>query len=75
MASIGYDEIGGGTPTLTSSENQALIDAPAYVYTAEPNQEIFKLWVYVGGLGGDGSGVEVGVANVSSGTSSAPLVT
>lgn len=74
MAIIGYNSIGGSTPTRTSASNQGLIDAGAYDYVAAADQEVFRLWIYIGGLVGDGSGVELGVYDISSGTASAPVV-
>ena len=74
MGIIGYNAIGGSTPTKTNASNHALTDAGAYDYPAPAGEEVFKLWIYIGGLIGDGAGVEIGVGNISLGAASAPLI-
>lgn len=74
MGVIGNNAIGGSTPTYTNATTQRLIDAGAYDYVAPANEEVFRLWYYTGGLVGDGSGVEVGVYDITSGTNNASLV-
>ena len=75
MAIIGYNSVGGSTPNNDNTKTQNLVDTATYTYVAAANQEVDELFFYCGTSGpGDGSGVEVGVYNITSGTASAPLV-
>lgn len=73
MAVIGSDSIvsAAGNDSLSTTVHR-MMDAAAYTYTATADQEVFKLWVYIGSSSnGDGSGVEIGVYDITSGISGA----
>ena len=75
MAVIGKNTIGGSSRTDTNSRKQALVDHASFTYVAAANQEVFKVWFHVNNsYSGDGTGVEVAVYDITSGTASAPLV-
>ena len=75
MGIIGTNVVGGSTPTRTSAASQELVDGSG-TYVSAADQEVFRVFFHVraGGYVGDGSGVEVGVYNITSGTANAPLV-
>tara|TARA_R110000851_G_scaffold327999_1_gene498178 strand:+ start:2235 stop:3347 length:1113 start_codon:yes stop_codon:yes gene_type:complete len=75
MGIIGTNVIGGSTPTRTSASLQDLVDGSG-TYVSAADQEVFRVFFHVraGGYVGDGSGVEVGVYNITLGTANAPLV-
>ena len=76
MAVIGSDSIAsGGGNDASSATVHRMMDAAAYTYTAAANQEVFKLWVYVGSsANGDGSGIEIGVYDITSAVNGATKV-
>jgi hypothetical protein len=51
-----------------------MLKAVAYKYTAGASEEVFKLWAYIGTSVGDGSGIEIGVYDVTGGIGSASKV-
>lgn len=75
MAIIGYNSIGGTDLSLTNALNHYLYDGATYTYTAAANQEVFRFFYYCGtSYGGDSSGVEMGVYDITGGTASATRV-
>ena len=75
MAIIGKNTIGGLDQTRNSTKAQQMIDHASYTYVAAADQEVFKLWHYMGPTyGGDGTGVDIAVYDITGGTGSATLV-
>lgn len=75
MAIIGSNSIGGDSNNYTNTLTHRLIDNATYTYVAAANQEVFQVGFYVGSsYAGDGSGVDVGVYDITGGTASATLV-
>ncbi len=76
MAVIGSNSIASaaGNDSLSTTVHR-MMDAAAYTYTAAANQEVFKLWVYVGSSSnGDGTGIEIGVYDITSAVNGATKV-
>ena len=75
MGIIGYNAIGGSNSNSTNATSHQLPDHSTYTYTAPVGQEVFKVWFYCGATyNGDGSGVEVGVYDITGGTNAGTLV-
>lgn len=75
MAVIGNNNIGGSTANDTNALQHHLEDGASLSYVAAADQEVFKLWIYVGvSYSGDGSGVELAVYDITAGTANAPIV-
>ena len=72
---IGIDSTAGlGTASYSSTETHLATIDGAYTYTAVANDEITELGFHCGLSAGDGSGIEIGVLDITSGIANAPLV-
>lgn len=75
MAIIGYNAIGGSNNNRDNTLTHLLLDNATYTYVAAASQEVFRFNFYVGAsYDGDGSGVDVGLYDITGGTASATLV-
>jgi hypothetical protein len=75
MGIIGYNTIGATAENLDSGDAQSILDNASFTYVAPANEQVFKLWFYIGATyTGDGSGVGLAVYDITSGAASAPLI-
>ena len=74
MATIGIDNNTGMSPISETSATAQHLMSGFVTYSPASAEQVYRLGAYIGGNIGDGSGIEIGVYDITSGAPGAPLV-